>query len=133
VGIGATAVAYAADEAPAEPVASLQPAMHAQPQRAATAQPHALFTQPAGATQHQEPEHVPVHRPSLFGKVTGGWRRSQAPQQAADTPDLRSRAEPRFGSEAPEPSADVRAAIAEPDPAGLDIPAFLRRQDVMGR
>jgi cell division protein FtsZ len=133
VGIGATAVAYAAEEAAAEPVASLQPAMQAQPQRAAPAQPHALFTQPAAAPQQQEPEHAPVHRPSLFGKVTGGWRRSQAPQQAADTPDLRSRAEPRFGGEAPEPSAEVRAAIAEPDPAGLDIPAFLRRQDVMGR
>jgi hypothetical protein len=31
------------------------------------------------------------------------------------------------------PSAEVHAAMAEPDPAGLDIPAFLRRQDVVSR
>jgi cell division protein FtsZ len=128
VGIGATAMAYAPEESQAaDPV----PSMQASPQRQGAAQPHALFTQPDPAQQYPEP--APVHRPSLFGKVTGGWRRSHAPQPAADVPDLRNRSEPRFGSEAAEPSAEVRATMAEPDPAGLDIPAFLRRQDVMGR
>jgi cell division protein FtsZ len=124
-------VAYAPEETQSDLVSSQAPAMQGPHQRAAAAQSHGLFTQPAAS--QPEPEPAPVHRPSLFGKVTGGWRRSQASQPTPEVPDLRRRAEPRVGGEAPEPAADVRAAIAEPDPAGLDIPAFLRRQDVMGR
>jgi cell division protein FtsZ len=131
VGVGATAVAYAPEETQSDLVSSQAPAMQGPHQRAAAAQSHGLFTQPAAS--QPEPEPAPVHRPSLFGKVTGGWRRSQASQPTPEVPDLRRRAEPRVSGEAPEPAADVRAAIAEPDPAGLDIPAFLRRQDVMGR
>jgi cell division protein FtsZ len=130
VGLGATAVAYSpedhavADHAPPQPV-SMQ-----SPQPRTVASPHPLFTQKEAAPPAQEP--LPSHRPSLFGKVTGSWRRNHAPQPAPELPDLRNRAEPRF-SEAAEPAAEVHAAVAEPDPAGLDIPAFLRRQDVGGR
>jgi cell division protein FtsZ len=95
------------------------------PQPRAAAQPHPLFT------QQPAPEPVAQHRPSLFGKVTGGWRRQPQPA-APDVPDMR-RAEPRFAPEAAEPEAQVHAAMSEPDHMGLDIPAFLRRQDVMGR
>jgi cell division protein FtsZ len=131
VGAGATAVAYSQEETlSADLVPPHQASMQAAQQRQA-AQPHPLFTQPAPAPQAAEP--APVHRPSLFGKVTGGWRRSQAAQPAPEPPDLRHRNEPRFAAENAEPSAEVHATLAEPDPAGLDIPAFLRRQDVVSR
>jgi cell division protein FtsZ len=78
-------------------------------------QPHPLFT-PAGA------EPAAPARPSLFGKVTGAWRRGATPPPAApELPDMR-RAEPRFAPEQPEPAASDSEAV------GLDIPAFLRRQ-----
>jgi cell division protein FtsZ len=131
VGLGATAVAYtpedhaAADHVPAQPVAMQTP------QPRALANPHPLFTAPQPTPPAPEP--APVHRPSLFGKVTGSWRRNHAPHPAPEVPDLRNRAEPRFATDTAEPSAEVHAAVAEPDPAGLDIPAFLRRQDVVSR
>jgi cell division protein FtsZ len=126
VGAAATAVAYAPEDMETQP----QPAIQTpQPQLRQVAQPHPLFT--------QQPSHAPeappgnqAPRQSLFGKVTGGWRRTHAPQ-TQDVPDPRHRAEPRMVAD--EPSAEVHAAVAEPDPAGLDIPAFLRRQDSMGR
>ena len=121
VGMGAAAVAYAPQEEEEEQVA--QPVLQASQPR--PVQQHPLFTQQAAA-----PESAPQpHRgSSLFGMVTGGWRRAPQPQQA-EMPDLRSRPEPRFAAEHNEPTAQVRAAIAEPEPQGLDIPAFLRRQD----
>jgi cell division protein FtsZ len=122
VGVGATAVAYNQEE-------TLSADVVPQPQASVQAtQQHPLFTQPVAA-----PEPAPVHRPSLFGKVTGGWRRSHAAPPAPELPDLRRRNEPRMVAENTGPSAEVHAAMAEPDPAGLDIPAFLRRQDVVSR
>jgi len=126
VGLGAAAVAYTEEEHIDN--AAPQPVSMQAPLPRAIANPHPLFTQPEPA-----PEPAPVHRPSLFGKVTGSWRRNSAPPPAPEVPDLRSRAEPRFAAGAAEPSAEVHAAIAEPDPAGLDIPAFLRRQDIVSR
>jgi cell division protein FtsZ len=123
VSAGATAVAYAPHEEEEEQQHNRQPAPAMQAPQPRSAQQHPLFTQQAA------PEPAPQaqpHRASLFGMVTGGWRR--APQPAAqEMPDLRhQRPEPRFAAE---PAAQVRAAIAEPEPQGLDIPAFLRRQD----
>jgi cell division protein FtsZ len=129
VGLGATAVAYVDEDLQPEPV--LQPAKAPPPVPARTAPSHKLFT-PAPA----QPDPTPAHR-SLFGKVTGSWRRNAQPPAAPELPDLRHRAEPRMVQDAepmePEPMADVRAAYGEPDTAGLDIPAFLRRQDMHGR
>ncbi len=111
----ATAFALTPDDEPvpaiaAEPTPALPPAARPAPQ------PHPLFT-PASA-------EAPQHRPSLFGKVTGAWRRGAAP--APELPDMR-RLEPRPAPPAaPEPQ--VRTISPEPEQAGLDIPAFLRRQ-----
>jgi cell division protein FtsZ len=128
VGVGATAVAYSQEETLSADLVPQHQASLQAPQQRQPAQPHPLFTQTAAA-----PEPAPVHRPSLFGKVTGGWRRSHAAPPAPELPDLRRRNEPRMAADTAEPSAEVHAAMAEPDPAGLDIPAFLRRQDVVSR
>jgi cell division protein FtsZ len=121
--VGATAVAYAPQEE--EPELAPQPTLQVQQPR--PVQQHPLFTQ-----QEVAPEPAPQpHRASLFGMVTGGWRRAPQPQPQPEPPDLRHhRPEPRFVAEQQhQPTAQVRAAIAEPEPQGLDIPAFLRRQD----
>jgi cell division protein FtsZ len=76
-----------------------------------------LFTEPPRAVAAPAP--VAAHRPSIFGRVTGGWRK---PAEADG-----SRTEPQM-QEAAEPSAVVRQAGPEPEVQGLDIPAFLRRQ-----
>jgi cell division protein FtsZ len=121
VGMAAVAVAYAPQE---EEEQQAQPVMQTPQPR--PVQQHPLFTQPAAA-----PEPAPQpHRGSLFGMVTGGWRRAPQPQPTQELPDLRhQRPEPRFAEHIHQPTAQVRAAIAEPEPQGLDIPAFLRRQD----
>ncbi len=122
VGMGAAAVAYAPqEEEEEEQQAQAHVVQTPQPR---PAQQHPLFTQQAAAEPAPQP-----HRASLFGMVTGGWRRAPA-APAQELPDLRhKRPEPRFVNEHQEPTAQVRAAIAEPEPQGLDIPAFLRRQD----
>jgi cell division protein FtsZ len=97
-----------------------RPAQPAQP-AARPAQQHPLFTTPPASV-----EEPPQHR-SLFGKVTG-WRRGAPPAPVApEYPDMR-RPEPRFVSGHAEPTPLVHQASGEPDAAGLDIPAFLRRQ-----
>jgi cell division protein FtsZ len=117
----ATALAYAQEEEPeliqqAAPMAAMQA-----PAPRSVVQPHPLFT-PAPV------EPAPQHRPSLFGKVTGAWRRgTTTPPAEPEMPDMR-RAEPRFVPGQNEPAALVRPASSEQDVAGLDIPAFLRRQ-----
>ncbi len=124
VAMTATAVAYAEPEEEAAQPARQANAAQASPRP--VAQPHPLFTQPPA------PAPEPPHRGSIFGKVTGSWRRTQAPAPAPEPQDTR-RAEPRFVSDQAEPAAQVRAALPEQDPSGLDIPAFLRRQDVHSR
>jgi len=79
---------------------------------------HPLFTGPTVDT--------PPQRASLFGKVTGAFKRGAAPS-APELPDLR-RAESRPVIQAPEPAAQVRATRSEQEQGGLEIPAFLRRQ-----
>ncbi len=123
----ATAVAYVHEEeqAPAqvqaailEPVAQLAPV--AQP-RPAPLPAHPLFTQlPHGAEPH-------AARTSLFGKVTGAFKRGASAPAEAEAAEPR-RAEPRAAAEVAETAAMVRSALSEPEAAGLDIPAFLRRQ-----
>jgi cell division protein FtsZ len=123
VSAGATAVAYAPQDEEEEQHHQQQAAMPAPQPR--PAQQHPLFTQQAAPEPAPQP-----HRASLFGMVTGGWRRAPQPPAQQEMPDLRhQRPEPRFAEQPREPTAQVRAAIAEPEPQGLDIPAFLRRQD----
>ena len=115
----ATAVAYAQEEeqqaaAPVERIVAVSPP------RAEPAAAHPLFTQ---LPHIVEP---PASRTSLFGKVTGAFKRGAAPV-VEEEPDLR-RPAPRVAAEIADSAAMVRAALAEPDAAGLDIPAFLRRQ-----
>ena len=75
-----------------------------------------LFTEAPRAGTSQPP--AISHRPSIFGRVTGGWRKPDAEP---------TRAEPHM-QEGVEQSAIVRQAAPEPEVQGLDIPAFLRRQ-----
>jgi cell division protein FtsZ len=120
----AAQAAYAAQQAAvAGPVASnvvqldpmQQDAMLAEPQpaaRLATSFGNGLFTTPA------EPQAA-THRPSLFKRATSSLR------WGASEPE-QTRTEPQIGE--PEPIATVRQAAADTEVAGLDIPAFLRRQ-----
>jgi hypothetical protein len=50
-----------------------------------------------------------------------------APHDSEDAPDMRH-PESRQASQAKEPAPLVRASLPEAEGAGLDIPAFLRRQ-----
>jgi cell division protein FtsZ len=88
-----------------------------------------LFAEPprpvsAGAPAQQTAEPA---RPSLFSTVTGAFRRRQhAP--AAHVEPAPIRAEPTMQNHHPEPPrASVRQTAGD-EVAGLDIPAFLRRQ-----
>ncbi len=74
-----------------------------------------LFTEPARAGA---PAPTPSPRPSIFGRVTGGWRK---PAEAEV-----QRTEPQM--EEAEPTIMVRQAGPDTEAQGLDIPAFLRRQ-----
>ncbi len=125
MGNQATAVAYVQHEEESPAIAQAaqiqpeRPAPVVQP-RAETPAAHPLFTQ---LPQSVEP---PASRTSLFGKVTGAFKRGAAPV-AADEPDLR-RPAPRAAAEVADTGSVARAALVEPEAAGLDIPAFLRRQ-----
>ncbi len=110
------ATAFALAEEDMMPAVAEQPAPAAPAPARPAAQPHPLFT--------AEPAEPARNRPSLFDKVTGGWRRT-APPQVPDVPDMR-RLEPRPSLPAAEPQA--RTVSQDPEQAGLDIPAFLRRQ-----
>jgi cell division protein FtsZ len=124
----ATAVAYVQEEQPQTAVqaAAEQQAVAVQPPepRAPVAAPHPLFT--------QLPVTAPVHRPSLFGKVTGAFRRGGASAQPEqEVPDMRRQDQRPDLREAPvqaEPAPLARTSLADSEPVGLDIPAFLRRQ-----
>ena len=74
-----------------------------------------LFTEPPRIPQ---PAQAAPQRPSIFGRVTGGWRKPAEAEPA--------RAEPQM--QEMEPSAVVHQAAPEAEVQGLDIPAFLRRQ-----
>nr|WP_321983336.1 cell division protein FtsZ [uncultured Lichenicoccus sp.] len=102
-----------------------------------TASPRSgLFSEPPRG--HTEPVPAPTPSRSLFGIVTGALRRGAAPLPGVPsqmTHDPR-RAEPQLNDHqqsydsgadrAEAPTASVRPVAAEE--AGLDIPAFLRRQ-----
>jgi cell division protein FtsZ len=88
-----------------------------------------LFAEPprpvsTGAPAQPAPEPA---RPSLFSTVTGAFRRRQhAPATHAEPAPVR--AEPVMQEPRPEPPrASVRQTAGD-EVAGLDIPAFLRRQ-----
>jgi cell division protein FtsZ len=76
-----------------------------------------LFTEPT--RPQTAPSPTTAHRPSIFGRVTGGWRKSAEAEPV--------RAEPHMQQEV-EPTVVVRQAAPETEVQGLDIPAFLRRQ-----
>jgi cell division protein FtsZ len=125
LGNQATALAYAAvdeqlqEAEQREAPRMVEPAVAPAPVLRPVSQPHPLFT----PSVQEEPA---PQRPSLFGKVTGAWRRGSAPVEP-ELPDMR-RLDPRATHEQIEPSPLVRPATADQDAAGLDIPAFLRRQ-----
>ncbi len=133
MGNQATAVAYAQqeDEAPATVSLHTQLLTQVQPQaerpqaspqaRVEPSAPHPLFTQ---LPYTVEP---PAARTSLFGKVTGAFKRGPAVQTGHEEPEQR-RPEPKFAAEVAETASMVRTVLSEPEAAGLDIPAFLRRQ-----
>ncbi|MBB3173933.1 cell division protein FtsZ [Endobacter medicaginis] len=108
--------AHAVHAAPAgEPVEQAAPSPAAAPRQVPLSQRvpggRGLYTEPA-----RPPEPAP--RSSLFGLVTGALRRSGSP---APAPEPAPRAEPQVQRE------DSRASVTA-DEAGLEIPAFLRRQ-----
>jgi len=78
-----------------------------------------LFT-PEPVAARPAPVAPPQGR-SIFNVVTGVLRRAPAPQEVP-------RAEPHIVAEPAQPAALVRAAGAEMEGVGLEIPAFLRRQ-----
>jgi cell division protein FtsZ len=94
-------------EAAPEPVAEMAP----QP---ASYSGNGLFTRSAEA-----PTTAAAPRASLFKRATSSLRRNVAESDVA-------RMEPHMSE--PEPTATVRQAAPENEVAGLDIPAFLRRQ-----
>jgi cell division protein FtsZ len=105
-----TAAPVYAGGQPERIVAEVQPA-----QRPGSAFGNGLFTTPVEAP----PATTAPKHGNLFNRVTGALRRSQPEAETVRT-------EPQIGGEA-EPMALVRQAGAETE-AGLDIPAFLRRQ-----
>jgi cell division protein FtsZ len=60
-----------------------------------------------------------ANRPSIFGRVTGGWRKPAEGDQHRTEPQMQ---------EAAQPAVVVRQAGPDTEAQGLDIPAFLRRQ-----
>ena len=118
-----------AEQAEAGPHGQHQ-AQHPQSAPAARQAASGLFTQaPAQLEAAPIPAPAQPHRPSIFNLVTGALRRGPAQPAQPEMPDMRDvrRSEPHFAGEQQAPSATVRAH-AEAEPAGLDIPAFLRRQ-----
>jgi cell division protein FtsZ len=97
-----------------EPEAPPAPPRHTAPMRGG------LFTEPPRAAPAPTTAPANLHRPSIFSRMTGALR---GEQKEAD----HGRHEPTVAQER-EPAALVRPAAAEPEPTGLDIPAFLRRQ-----
>jgi cell division protein FtsZ len=93
-----------------------------------------LFTEAPRQPNRPTPQPTPASRPSLFGIVTGALRRSPPAQAAESDAEMPSDSDPDDGAAqatqaappAPAARPTVRAAHAED--AGLDIPAFLRRQ-----
>lgn len=121
------------------PAAAMQPpAATAAPQpNAAVPQPlrqpaatsrSPMFAEPPRGAEAQAAAPPPAPRSSLFGIVTGALRRSAAPSQPAPA-EAGRRAEPQLAPQATaEPAAPAREPRAQVEEAGLDIPAFLRRQ-----
>ena len=117
-----TRTASAPEHAPVQaPPANALP--HQLPSGARTASPRAgLFSEPPRAQQ----EPPPASSRSLFGIVTGALRRgAAAPPSGGEPAASGPRQEPQI-EQVPVPSASVRPTSGEE--AGLDIPAFLRRQ-----
>jgi cell division protein FtsZ len=118
----AAQAAYAAQHQPAPgPVAHASNVVHLEPTppEPVLAEIHPMQRHApelgAGLFTRAEPQ---APRPSLFRRATSSLRRQPEPET--------HRTEPQIGD--PEPTATVRPAVAEAEVAGLDIPAFLRRQ-----
>jgi cell division protein FtsZ len=116
----ATAVAYAEPETEAVAERAEAP-VFTPPPRPATS----LFTQPATAAAP-----APLPRASLFNMMTKKVLGTRAVAPVEDVPDLRDlrRVEPR-APDVREPAAQVRQTAPEQESVGLDVPAFLRRQN----
>ncbi len=118
--------------APAAPPPSAAPALRspaALPQRPASAR--SLFAEPV-ARPSEPAAPAPSVGTSLFNRVTGGFgkRAQQAPAASSAPAPAERRAEPAAAAEprpAAAPARPVRQATAD-EMGGLEIPAFLRRQ-----
>jgi cell division protein FtsZ len=97
--------------------------------RAERAAPRAgLFADPPRPAAAQASSAVEPARPSLFSTVTGAFRRRYNAPTMVTEPAAPVRAEPTMQEARPEqPRASVRQTAGD-EVAGLDIPAFLRRQ-----
>ncbi|GAB0117294.1 cell division protein FtsZ [Acidisoma sp. 7E03] len=108
---------------PSAPAPSAAPTLRgpsALPQRPASTR--GLFAEPVARSA--EPAPAPSGGTSLFNRVTGAIGKRVQPAAAAP--------EPRLEAAAPEPRAEAPRPVARPSAAdemgGLEIPAFLRRQ-----
>ena len=103
-----------------------EPPVFTPPPRPVATASSTLFTQ-SEAQPAPEPAPPPAPRTSIFNIVTGKFRSRGVP--ADDVPDLRDRrAEPRVAAEQTAPTVQVEERALEQETAGLEIPAFLRRQ-----
>jgi hypothetical protein len=114
--VQAIGVAPAAQQAAARPAQTApRGGLFAEPSRPVAAAPAAPTNEPP--------------RVSLFSTVTGAFRRRQAAAAMAAEPANPARPEPTVQEARPaeQPRASVRQTAGD-EVAGLDIPAFLRRQ-----
>lgn len=105
------------------PIAGITPAQTLQQKANLFAESQRMAPAPAVAPVQEPP------RPSLFGAVTGAFRRRSAPPPVASqpTPPAPRRMEPQVTDASEAPRAHFQPAV-EGDQGGIEIPAFLRRQ-----
>jgi cell division protein FtsZ len=117
--MGQTATIMQFDTAPVQAMASqaVEPEMAPAPRPNAPAR-GGLFTEAPRTAPAPNTAPATFHRPSIFSRMTGALR--------GEPRDELPRNEPHVAEH--EPTALVRPAAPEPEPTGLDIPAFLRRQ-----
>ena len=123
----ATALAYEQDrQADAIAAQKTEPQVFTPPQRHSVAPPSGLFSK-AETSVVAEPV-APSPPRSIFNIVTDKFRgRGVHAEEAPDLRDMR-RGEPRAVAGQSEPTVEVEERALEQEAAGLEIPAFLRRQ-----
>ncbi len=110
------------------PAVAPEPAVAVQPRPAPAPSRSGLFAEaprPVSAGPAAQPP-ADAMRPSLFGQVTGRFRRRQQASIEAAGPAPAREETPAQGAHSAQPRASVHQTAG--DEVGLDIPAFLRRQ-----